>query len=94
MFGTEADFKLCQLDLRCGCIRSTQSRISVDINRRSPACKAEPRAAESQLIGLEISAEVTTKPDVFKAINSSSEGRCYADSTGNNAKRLGHLKVG
>jgi hypothetical protein len=43
------------------------------------------------LICLKISPEVTTKLNVFKVINASGEGRCDADSAGNNAKRFRHF---
>ena len=33
---------------------------------------------------------MTTKLNVFEAINASSEGRCNADNAGNNTKRLCH----
>ncbi len=66
---------LCQLDLRCGCIRFTQPRIIVDVNRLSLVCKTEPRTAYGKQIRLEISPEVTTQLDVFEAVNTSSEGR-------------------
>jgi hypothetical protein len=44
------------------------------------------------LTGLEISTEVAAKLDVLEAVNTSSESRCNANVTGDNAERLCHCQ--
>jgi hypothetical protein len=55
-------------------------------------CETESRAVESKLAGLEISAEVAAKLDVLEAVNTSSESRCNANGTGDDAERLHHFQ--
>jgi hypothetical protein len=66
--------------------------IVVNVNRIVLSCKTESCAVKSKLAGLEISTEVAAKLDVLKAVNTSSESRCNANSTGDNAERLRHCQ--
>lgn len=73
----------CNLDLRCGSVGFAQSRIIINVNRFSPACKTLHCAAKSQLICPRVSPELPAKFDVFKTVKSP----CYEDI------RLWHLRL-
>lgn len=73
----------CNLDLRCGSVGFAQSRIIINVNRFSPACKTLPCAAKSQLICPRVSPELPAKLDVFEAV----KAPCYEDI------RLWHLRL-